>query len=77
MNGARVDLDLKSLRCLVVLAEELNFSRAAERLRLTQPALSSQIRGLNSGWALRCFTARRGASGCQTKGPHPCPARGG
>lgn len=56
-----MDLDLKSLRCFAVLAEELNFSRAAERLRLTQPALSSQIRGLEKrlGFTLFHRTTRR------------------
>ena len=60
-DGGRVDLDLKSLRCFVVLVEELNFSRAAERLRLTQPALSSQIRGLEQRLDFTLFhrTTRR------------------
>lgn len=39
-------LNLRTLRSFVVLAEELNFSRAAERLHVAQPALSQQIRGL-------------------------------
>src|SRR5246127_3170135 len=39
-------MNLRSLQCFVVLAEELNFSRAAERLHVAQPALSQQIRGL-------------------------------
>ena len=32
----------------VTLAEELNFTRAAERLRITQPALSKQVFDLES-----------------------------
>lgn len=37
---------MRHLRALVTLAEELNFTRAAERLHLTQQALSGQIRQL-------------------------------
>jgi DNA-binding transcriptional LysR family regulator len=50
-----VDLDLKAIRCFVVLAEELNFSRAAARLNLSQPALSSQIRVLERRLDLTLF----------------------
>lgn len=37
---------LRQLQCLVALSETLHFSRAAERCHITQPALSSQIKGL-------------------------------
>ena len=42
----RVDVELRHLRALVVLAEELNFTRAAERLHISQQAFSTQIRQL-------------------------------
>lgn len=41
-----IDIDLRTIGCFVVLAEELNFTRASRRLHLSQPSLSAQIRKL-------------------------------
>jgi len=41
-------IDFRLLQSAIVLAEELNFSRAASRLHLTQPGLTKQIQELES-----------------------------
>jgi DNA-binding transcriptional LysR family regulator len=55
MAGRYDAIELRLLRALVVLAEELNFGRAAERLHVTQPALSAQIRQLEQKLGLALF----------------------
>ena len=50
-----MDIDLRLLRYFLVLAEELHFTRAAERLYVSQPALSNQIRRLERQIGLALF----------------------
>ncbi len=48
-------MDLRKLRHVLVLAEELNFARAAMSLHLTQPALSRSIRALEDELGCQLF----------------------
>jgi acetyl esterase/lipase len=50
-------IELRHLRAFVAVAEELNFGRAAERLYVSQSALSRQVRGLEQ--LLGCDLLRR------------------
>src|SRR5947209_10668379 len=56
-------MELRQLRYLVALDEERNFTRAAAREHIAQPALSQQVRRLEEevGLALVDRTTRRGS----------------
>jgi DNA-binding transcriptional LysR family regulator len=43
-----VAIDYRRLRAVVYVADELSFSRAAERLNISQPGLSAQVRSLEA-----------------------------
>lgn len=52
-------MELKHLCAFVVLAQELHFGRAAGQLSIVQPALSMQIKQLESGLGVRLLDRNR------------------
>jgi DNA-binding transcriptional LysR family regulator len=53
------NVGLRHLRYFVVVAEELNLRRAADRLEITQPAVTKQISGLEEQVGASLFARER------------------
>lgn len=60
--------DDRDLECIVTLAEELHFGRAAARLGTAQPALTKRIQRLEAEWGVQLFTRGRHAASLTSAG---------
>jgi LysR family transcriptional regulator, hydrogen peroxide-inducible genes activator len=59
MNAAAQDLSIRQLQYVIAVADTLGFHKAAERCRVSQPTLSSQVQKLEEVLGIRIFERDR------------------
>jgi hypothetical protein len=72
----QINIEIRLQAPALTLAEELNFTRAAERLRITQPALSKQIVEFESRLGFPVFIVVKSASNSPMPGRYSFEAAG-
>ena len=65
--------EVRLMEAAIALAEELNFSRAAHRLHISQPALTKQIAELESRLGFSLFERDHQIGRGQRSGQGLCP----
>lgn len=55
IEGKRSNMDVDKLQSFLTLAEMKNFTKAADKLYISQPALSKQIKSLEDEWQVPLF----------------------
>lgn len=53
------DVEVRHLQAVIVLADDLSFTRAAQRLHISQPALSKQITDLEAHLRFQLFVPEK------------------